>query len=222
MIVLLAVAGLAACSKAPAEKVAVAGTPKRVALPDHVAIVVPTGWTGDLAGLADGSSKAVEVLAVDPAGHVTPVTAVDLSGGGAANEQLAKANRSIGMARLTKAKVPAGSGYGDVFAGARAALEGQTAPVRVVTLATGCLEVSGQRLQGADLATAKAVQAAADLFERSGVLGFPAADGDVLVLAGAGACASNGVDSSARLRLADRLCAATRMACVAREAEVSR
>lgn len=222
VVALLGFFGAVGCSKAPAELVTVGGSVEKVALPGRVTLVVPAGWKGDLAGLVDGSVDSVKVVAVDAKGRSVPVVSADLGGGGASNEQLAEANRAIAVGRLGKAVVPAGSGFGDVFAGARTALETETGPVRVVVLSTGCLEVSGQRLAGADLSSARAVQSAADRFEQSGVLGLPARDGDVLVLAGAGACSSNGVDATARVSLVKRLCSATSMACMAREAEVAR
>lgn len=223
IIVLLGIAAtLTACSSSPTEAVGIGGKETSVKLPGRVAVVVPVGWTGDLASLVDRSWKSVDVLAVDPSGEVSEVASVELSGGGAANDQLADANRAVAVADLSKAKVPPGDGFGDVFSGARAALEASSAPLRVVVLSTGCLDVGGQRLKGADLSSDAAVATAAGLFEQSGVLALPAREGDVLVLAGAGACASNGVDRTSRVHLLNALCAATQMACVVREAEVAR
>lgn len=193
------------------------------ALPEHTTIVVPTGWTGDLAAMVDDTISAVSVLAVDPAGRTALVVDADLSDGGASNEALAQANRAAGIALLASATIPEGSGFGDVLAGARAAFESGPDPTRVVSAATGCLDVGGQRLTNADLSSEQAISAAADIFASAGVLRLPSAeDSDVLVLAGLGSCGTNGVDNSARLLLAERMCADAEVACIAREAEVTR
>lgn len=194
-----------------------------VALPSDVTVIVPAGWHGDARSLVDDTVSSLRLLAVDETGTVTTVTTVDVSGGGASNQAVADANRALGVKRLIDHPVPAGSGFGDVLAGTRAAFELTQHPARVVSLATGCLDTGGQRLSTADLSTDAAVATAAQLIAAAGVLRFPAAtDGDVLILAGLASCAANGVDTAARLQLAKRLCADTGVACVVRQAEVTR
>ncbi len=193
-----------------------------VSLPSDVAVIVPAGWVGDLSALVGPEVTRVEVTSVDPSGAVSTVGSVDLSGGSNVNPDAVAANRASALEQLAGLSVPAGPGTGDLLAGARAALESHSDPVRVTTLATGCLDVAGQQLSGVDLSSPQAVSNAADLVESSGVLSMLAGDGDVLVLAGLAGCAQNGVEAHNRVAFGEEICRRTNVACTVRETEVLR
>ena len=191
-----------------------------ISLPDSVTVIMPNGSaTPDLKAMFSDDGAKVRVISVDGAGVPTVLADVDLTGGDDANPDLVEAARVEGLRDLEAVEVPQGSGYGDVLAGARQAAETRAGD-RIVVLHSGCLEVAGARLTGADLSTDDAIDAAAAAFETHGAVDFE--QSATVILAGAGACSANSADAQARLGLLNELCRRTETPCAAREAEVAR
>jgi len=191
-------------------------------VPGQTVVVVPTGWQGDLIGLfgADKSVTNLEVIAVGPDGAPLAIGIASLDDGGATNPAVGEARRSAGLANLASLNIPNGTGYGDLLAGARSAFEAHPNPVRVVLLSTGCLDVAGQTLAGANLSTATAIEIAANAFAGAGLLGMQGKG--LLVMGGLGACSAGGSDRTSRAALGARLCALTQVPCKSVETEVIR
>ncbi|AKL74082.1 hypothetical protein IMCC26256_111813 [Actinobacteria bacterium IMCC26256] len=191
-------------------------------VPGQTVVVVPTGWRGDLAGLfgADKSVTNVEVIAVGPEGSPLAIGAANLGDGGATNPAVEEAQRSAGVADLALLNIPDGTGYGDLLAGARSAFQAHPNPVRVVLLSTGCLDIAGQTLTGADLSTPQAIETAANAFAGAGLLGMQGKG--LLVMGGLGACSAGGSDRTSRAALGARLCALTQVPCKSLETEATR
>lgn len=216
-----ALLGLSACGGVTTSAQA-GGRVAEVAVPGQTVIVVPAGWRGDLASLvsADPSVTSVEVIAVGAEGDAMPVGAASLDTGGATNPGVGEASRSAGLAQLASLTIPAGTGAGDLLAGARYAFEAHQDSIRVVVTSLGCLDVAGQTLTGVDLSTPAAIAAAAAAFDDAGLLGMRGRG--LLILGGLGACSIGGSERTARTALGAQLCARTQVPCKAFEAEAIR
>lgn len=191
-----------------------------VPLPNKVTVIIPAGsQMPDIPRMIGDDVVAVQVLSVDPTGASTLLADVDLSGGKLANPELREAARANGLQKLTNLVVPQGTGYGDIFAAARQTSE-QSEKQRIVAVHSGCLEVAGARLTGADLSTAEAINTVADSLVSAGTVAFEPES--TVILAGASGCSENSADSQARLAVLRELCRRASAPCVAREGEVAR